>query len=251
MINFSSYIPLYIQLHDVLKEKIESKEWTDGARLPGENELCQEYRVSRTVVRQALLELEMTGYIIRRKGRGTFANSAKVNEGLAQNLTGFYEDMVERGQNQKTVVLNTSTILADSYLAQKLGVNVGNPIIEIRRQRFVNNEPLVVVTSYLPAHLCPQLIKTDLTDRSLYSYLETECKLTASRAYRTIEACLASREDAEYLGINAGDPVIRLESVSYLENGLPFEFYRAFHRGDRARFEINLMRVHDKWRTIE
>ncbi len=251
MINNSSYLPLYIQLRDILKQKIDSRDWTDGNRLPGENELCQEYKVSRTVVRQALLELELAGLIIRHKGRGTFVAASKINESLAQKMTGFYEDMTERGKNQKTKVLVDKTIPVDELMAKKLGLNPGDLVFEIRRLRFVDNDPLVIVSSYLPVTLCPQLANVDLTDRSLYLFLEEECNVSISRSYRTIEATLANKENADLLDIPIGDPLIRLEAVSYLEDGTPVEYYCAFHRGDRARFEIDLIRVHDKWRALE
>jgi len=67
-INFSSHIPYYIQLIDLLKDQIQNKKWAPGEQIPGEQELCDMYGVSRTVVRQALRELELSGIITRRKG---------------------------------------------------------------------------------------------------------------------------------------------------------------------------------------
>ena len=73
-----------------------------GHQIPGEQELCELYGVSRTVVRQALRELELDGMITRRKGKGTFIAPPKISEGLVQKLTGFYQDMVERGLRPTT-----------------------------------------------------------------------------------------------------------------------------------------------------
>ena len=251
MIDSSNYIPLYIQLRDHLKELLNQKKWVVGDRMPGENELCKEYQVSRTVVRQALLELELAGHVIRRKGKGTFVAGLKINEGLAQKLTGFYEDMVERGLKPKTRVLYKKVTSANALLVEKLKITKGSSVIEIRRLRFVDDIPLVLVTSFLPVALCPQLESVDLNDRSLYEFLEHDCQLSISQAYRTIEASLVNNEDATLLGIKPGVPVIKLESISFLENGTPIEYYQAFHRGDRARFEMNLIKVHDKWRALE
>src|SRR4030043_805367 len=62
-INFDSHIPYYIQLMDILREKVQQKAWTAGDQIPGEKDLCEHYQVSRTVVRQALRELEFEGVI--------------------------------------------------------------------------------------------------------------------------------------------------------------------------------------------
>ena len=95
-IDFNSLIPFYIQLMDTLRAKITQGEWQPGDQLPGEHTLCDTYGVSRTVVRQALRELELEGLIYRRKGKGSFVSKPKISGALAQKLTGFYQDMEAR-----------------------------------------------------------------------------------------------------------------------------------------------------------
>ena len=251
VIDFSSYVPYYVPLRELLKGRILAGLWQVGERIPGEVELCREFGVSRTVVRQALLELELGGYIIRRKGRGTFVSGPKVTERLAQKLTGFHQDMLEQGRKPGTRVLSQRLTRADAFLASQLQVPAGATLVEVRRLRLVEDEPIAVVTSFLPESLCPGLEKVDLSERSLYQYLENECRLFIVRAHRSIEAAAASEEDARHLGIHTGDPVILLESLSFLEDGTPLEYFRAYHRGDRARFEIELVRQRDRWRPLE
>jgi len=116
-IDFDSHIPFYIQLMEILKEQIRSGKWKPGDQIPGEQELCSIYNISRTVVRQALLELELDGVINRRKGKGTFIAEPKISEGLVQNLTGFYQDMVERGLKPVTQVLHQLVVPACEKVA--------------------------------------------------------------------------------------------------------------------------------------
>ena len=96
-INRDSYIPLYIQVMDVLSEYIEGGDGKPGEQLPGEPELCRLFDVSRTVIRQALKELEYKGLITRTKGRGTFVAEPKIRESLFQELTGFTRIWKPRG----------------------------------------------------------------------------------------------------------------------------------------------------------
>ena len=75
-----SVVPLYFQLQEILKEKIEIGLWSAGEALPPEADLCATYGVSRTVVRQALAILEQDRQIIRVRGSGTFVATPKVEQ---------------------------------------------------------------------------------------------------------------------------------------------------------------------------
>ncbi|MGB7096234.1 MAG: GntR family transcriptional regulator [Anaerolineales bacterium] len=242
-IDFNSNIPYYIQLIESLKEKISSSEWKAGDQIPSEPDLCESYGVSRTVVRQALREIELEGLINRRKGKGTFVSEPKLSESLAQKLTGFYQDMVERGHTIETHVLHHKVIRAKKKVAEFLGIESGTSVIDIKRLRFIKGEPIVLVTSYLPYELCPKLAEADITNQSLYEFLEKECGVIIAYGRRSIEAVPANQTEAKLLKIEVGAPLILLNSVSYLEDDTPIEYYHAVHRGDRSRFEVELVRI--------
>jgi GntR family transcriptional regulator len=245
-IDRTTYIPFYVQVQDALKEFIEHAETTPGDQLPSEPELCRLFDVSRTVIRQALQGLENEGLVVRHKGRGTFVAEPKIGESLFQELTGFYQDMSQKGHPPVSRVLRQAIIPASSKVAAFLQIAPETSVIRIDRVRYVNEEPIVLVTTYLPHLLCPQLVETDLTNRSLYAYLEQEYGLEIARGHRMLEAIVASEHEAKLLEINEGAPLISLESVSYLEDGTPLEYYHAFHRGDRSMFEVELIRTPDK-----
>jgi GntR family transcriptional regulator len=241
-INFESRIPYYIQLMDILKEKVIHGNWRPGDQIQGEQDLCEVYGVSRTVVRQALRELELEGIINRRKGKGTFISLPKISESLAQKLTGFYQDMVERGLKPVTKVLHQHVSPANENVARFLNIKPGEKVIDIMRLRFINEEPIQLVTSYIPFEICPTLATVDLTNRSLYEYLESEGGVFIAKGRRYLEAVLANESEAALLGIERGSPLLMLDSISFSENGDPIEYYHALHRGDRSRFEVELFR---------
>ncbi|MEJ2487978.1 MAG: GntR family transcriptional regulator [Anaerolineales bacterium] len=238
-----SYVPLYIQVIDALREYIEENELSPGYRLPGEAELCRIFDVSRTVIRQALQELEYKGLIYKKKGKGTFVARPKIHEGLFQELTGFYQDMQARGHSPKSDVLKQEKVKATRKIAVYLEIAEGDPVIQIDRLRFINDEPIVLVTTYFPYDICPPLLDVDLTERSLYAFLEEEHDLHITRGKRFLEAVAANQIEAELLDVPLGAPLILLDSVSYLADGTPLEYYHASHRGDRSRFEAELIRV--------
>jgi len=241
-IDLRSHVPYYSQLIDLLKGKIKRKVWQPGEQIPGEPDLCAEYGISRTVVRQALRELELEGLIIRKKGKGTFVAEPKISESLAQKLTGFYQDMVERGLKPVTQVLRQEVQPASEKVAKHLQIPAGTPVIDIERLRFIDDVPIQLVTTYIPYSMCPHLMEIDLTNRSLYEFLEKECGLFIARGRRFIEAVTATDTEARLLKVDRGAPLVMLDSISFLESGTPIEYYHALHRGDRTRFEVELVR---------
>ncbi|HKZ92419.1 MAG TPA: GntR family transcriptional regulator [Candidatus Limnocylindrales bacterium] len=242
-----SRVPYYVQLKDLLQEQIESDVWQPGDRLPSEAELCQRFGVSRTVVRQALAELVHESLVVREQGKGSFVAVPKISEALVQRLTGFYEDMAERGLHPVSKVLRQEVVPASATLARHLDIEAGSALIVIDRLRFIKDAPLVLVTTCIPRDMCPQLLSIDLRYRSLYDVLGQEAGLVITRGRRWIEAVAASARQASLLEVKRGAPLIRLESVSFLADGRPVEYYDAIHRSDRARFEVDLVRLDPGW----
>ncbi|WP_204013928.1 GntR family transcriptional regulator [Sphaerimonospora thailandensis] len=70
-INPRSYVPVYQQLADILREKIHSGELQPGTVLPGEHDLARQYEISRPAVRQALGVLRAEALIVTLRGEST------------------------------------------------------------------------------------------------------------------------------------------------------------------------------------
>jgi GntR family transcriptional regulator len=240
-IDRSSLLPFYYQLKQILLNDIKEQGLAPGDRLPSDNELCASYDVSRTVVRQALSELETEGVIERVKGRGTFLAPQRTGEQLVQSLTGLFEDVKARGSHLRSVVRRLEVVPADELVAAELRLQPGGSVILIERLRFVDDEPWVLVTTQLPYDLAPGLLNEDLANQSLYGLLEDKYNVRLRHGHRSVEAAVANEELARSLGIARGDPLLVLRSIVYGDAG-PIETFVAYHRGDRSRFEVTLHR---------
>jgi GntR family transcriptional regulator len=241
-IDRKSPLPFYFQLKQILLGQLRAGDWRPGDRLPGDHQLCQIYDVSRTVVRQALTELETEGVIERVKGRGTFVAVERTSESLVQVLTGLYEDVSARGAHLRSKVRRQEVVPADEQVAAQLALNAGAPVLMIERLRFVDAEPWVMVTSHLPYDIAPGLADDDLSEQSLYGLLKDKYGVQLTRARRGVEAVAAQKDLAHILGIAVGDPLLKLRSLSYSQDR-PVEVFVAYHRGDRSRFEVTLVRT--------
>jgi GntR family transcriptional regulator len=242
MIDKSSPVPYYYQLRQVLEGQIGSGLLAQGDQLPSEAALCTDHGVSRTVVRQALSDLENEGLIVRIKGKGSFVAEPKTPEHLVQSLTSLYEDVHARGQRLETRVLRLEREPVSPVIAPILGLDETQEIVLLERLRIVDGEPWEVTTAYLPHDLCAPILEMDMKSRSLYGTLERDLGLLLHRGTRSVEAGRASKFVASQIGVAQGAPVLILRGTTYLEEGRPIEHFVGIHRGDRSRFEVELYR---------
>jgi GntR family transcriptional regulator len=244
-----SPLPYYAQLKQLLIQRLDT-EIEAGARLPGEMALCDEYGVSRTVVRQALDELEEDGRIVRRKGQGTFAAARKTDETLFQSLTGLYEDVTARGDELRSRVLALDAVPAPADVAAALELAEADQVIYLERLRYVGGEPWVLARTYLPIDVAPGILSEDFSRQSLYGLLEDKYGVELDHGRRLVEAIPATAPLAEALGVRPRDPVLLLRSTAWDVTGRPVEYFVAYHRGDRSRFQVSLRRRRERQSTV-
>ena len=241
-IDKASPVPYYYQLRQLLERAVAGGTLAPGDQLPTEASLCVRYEVSRTVVRQALSDLERTGLVTRLKGKGTFVSEPKVSEFVAQSLTSLHEDLSGRGERLQTKVLRLEVEPVSPHVAAMLQLPESEQIVLLERLRFLRGEPLVVTTAYMPHSICAPILDLDMSDRSLFETYEQELGLKLHRGSRAMEARAATTEVAHHLGVPEGAPVLVFSGVTYLEDGRPIEYFIGLHRGDRSRFETELFR---------
>ncbi len=124
-----SAAPMYDQLRHLILDGIERDGLQPGDPLPGEHRLCERYGISRTVVRQALAQLEHEGMVERVKGKGTFVSRPRTSEALVHTLIGLFDDVERRGGHVHSDILRHERADADADVAAALEVPVGSPVI--------------------------------------------------------------------------------------------------------------------------
>ena len=67
-------VPKYVQLQNIIKEKIITKQYSDGEKIPSETEFMEKYSVTRTTIRKALSNLVYEGLLRKEQGKGTFVS---------------------------------------------------------------------------------------------------------------------------------------------------------------------------------
>ncbi len=240
-IDKSSFIPLYIQLRDIIKNLINTGKLTPGEQVPSENELSSTFGISRMTVRQAIQELMREGFVIIRRGEGTFVNSVPHTQMLLK-LEGFSSEMSKLGYRNHSRVLDIKKVESfDSYemAYSGLGKDPGEPLVRIRRVRYVEDTPFALETSFLSMNTGAGLLNPPMADdTSIYSYIENKLHIRLSRADHTIQPDLADEWVASHLEIDTGRPVLKLHGTTFSMTNKPIEYLEGVYRGDKYELKV-------------
>src|SRR5882672_2899969 len=155
------FVPYYQQIVDQFRALVKTAALSEGEVFHSEGEIAAALGISKMPVRQAFLKLRAEGLLVIAKGKRPVIGSSQVPWNF-QQLRGFSEEMRRRGLVPSAKVLSLKRTAADAETAQSLRLNAGDAVFALRRLRYVNNEPVALVTSFLPAGLFPDLEKQDL-----------------------------------------------------------------------------------------
>ena len=235
-------IPLYYQLKELLMDYIQNAQ--DQTTLPTESWFCEHFDISRSTVRQALGELSAEGYIVRHKGKGTMVVPRKIEQDFLIVLESFNDEMQEKGLTPQTVVLSHSLIQSSASVQKALQLPPGDDVVQLVRLRSIDEEPIVLVTTFLPVACfgLGGMVNEDLTHHSLYKLMESKYQVVLSSSRRMLEIRLAGDFEALHLGVRKGDPLQYIETISSNGDGSPVEYSRAYYRGDKNKFIIETKR---------
>lgn len=235
-----SPLPLYYQLAEVLKTKIEEGQFDTHQRLPSERELSEHYDVSRMTARKALSEIESEGYIYRSQGKGSFVAEPKLRQSLFE-LTSYTEDMQRRGLSPGAKVLTTDVIEDDSMLVDKLDASPEEKFVKLQRIRLADDEPMALETSHLRRKFCPGIEDLDFQNESLYQTLKEKFNVKLKNADQWIEATLADSFHSKWLKVEEGSPMLSTERTTYTSQGnKAIEYTKAVYRGDKYKLFVVL-----------
>jgi GntR family transcriptional regulator len=243
-IDRTSPIPFYFQLAEALRAQVLSGRREPGARIPSEPEMCRQFNVSRSVVRQALATLESEGLIRRDRGLGTFVSDARARSWLLQSSEGFFQEEVDRmGLVVTSKVLRAEVTSLPGWASEALGLSVLAPGVALERLRFVNGQVALYVVNFLPEFVKDTVLGLNLESESLYEQLEAKEGLHVFGGRRVVESVSADERLADLLQVAPGSPLACIESVSWGGDLEPFDCYQAWLRTDRMRIEIQVLGV--------
>lgn len=228
----SSFTPYYQQIVDHVRSLVEKKELREGETFCSEGDISRALGISKMPVRQAFQKLRAEGLLIVAKGKRPVIGSGRVPWNF-QQLRGFSEEMRRRGLVPSARVLGMELAQPQLDVAQALKLAVAEKIYCLRRLRFVNGEPVALVTSYLPARIFAGIDKHDLEKQSLYHVFEQVYKRKLHWAEESIGTTIGEEEDARILETEPGSALLVIKETAYDTQNVPLEYSVSLLRGDR------------------
>jgi len=185
---------LYLMIRDELLLLIKNKTYREGEMIPSEEELAEFYGVSRPTVRRGIGLLVDMGYLEKRLRHGTYVCSPKIDQGFPTSLRSFDEEMQRSDRVPRTQVILSKKSRATSEIARILEIEEGASVFKLVRLRYADETPNVLVSSYVPADLFPNVAEADFARASLYAYFDSQGKpvQSAKRRLEVIKAGCAS-----------------------------------------------------------
>ncbi len=208
-----------------------------NTKIPSERALAMKYELSRTTVRSALMEMEITGLIRRVHGKGTFVNKVDLKSDLNQSYS-FSEQMISLGKEPKTQIISFERREANSFFARNLQVELGSQIIKLKRLRIADEIPMMLERTYLPVEHFSLMTKSMLVEHSLYEVFEQNFNERINYADEYFLAGITSGEDSKYLNLKEGSPCLNLRRQTFNQNNQIIEFTLSVARSDQFAYHI-------------
>lgn len=227
----------YSEIEEYILQKIHTGEWPVGYRIPKEIQLCEQFSVSRSTVRTAMLRLVQEGHLKRVKRKGTFVTAPKVLEESTVFVESFFNEMFRRGMEIENEVLEFRYMEAQEELAEVFGKD-SLQVIKLSRLRYVKNSfdegPIVLTTSYLPGG-DTFLFAYDFTKASLTGALNENGKNRYSMEKEMAAVVLNARE-SHLMGTKEGALAMRITSVTRDERNQVIEVTESVYPMERNKF---------------
>lgn len=231
-----SSLPLYLQIKVALAKRIHDGDYQPHERLPSESELMKVFGVSRITVRQALRDLHGEGLVFSVQGKGTFVSKPKAVQDV-QRLQGFGEAMAPQGYEASTRVIGVQESRPPQEVAEALGCRQSDTVVELKRVRYLNREPISIDHSFYPLAVGARLVGRDLT-QDVFPLLENEFDIALSYADLRIEAALAGEDEERYLNYQAAAPILMIRRLVYDQLKQPVAFEILSYRGDAFQYHL-------------
>ncbi|MHB9038162.1 MAG: GntR family transcriptional regulator [Armatimonadota bacterium] len=240
--SISTSTPLYREVYETLRNRIQLGEYETGAALPSEPRLREEFNVSTITIRRAIHELSLDGLVEPRQGVGNIVQDASGSL-VVVGMSSFTSDVAKGRLRLVRTLLVDDMVPASADIADKLNVQTGSLLRHLVRLDCEGNAPLSVDEVFIPPALA-SAITSEIAGSPTFMHLWQEASgLELVRTQYDIWTCMPSEDDVRHLQITSDCPVLVTGELVFDSTARPSAWIVSRYRGDRGRLTGTVMLV--------
>lgn len=230
----STFGPRYREIESALRARIATLR--PGQRLPSDADLCAEFGVSRMTARHAMGQLAEEGLVRRDPGRGTFVAEPPTHR-RANFLMTFSHEMRRQGRVPTSRIVRRVVRPPTEPERADLRVGRGDKVVELRRVRLADGDPVALETAVLAARCAAAVMAADLENGSLHESL-IGAGMVPTRGRASIGAEAATPDDTRLLGVPRGAPMLVERRLILDQRGRPLERTESRYAATRYGLDV-------------
>ncbi len=228
VLDASADLPLYQQLSNVLRSRIETGMYKPGDVIPSERVVAQQHGITRQTVRHALRELVQRGYLEARQGKGYIVVASAVTSEPAP-VCPLLNDPAHHNVCHDSTQLLKLTVIEPSETTSLL---LKEKLIYIEQRLLAQDVIIGLSQLQLSYALCAKILQFDLVNMSVERVLVERCAIHHYSQQHWIEAVYATKEECVHLGLPEAHPMLVMHHFAYQKNQRLMGYRRLAYRGD-------------------
>jgi GntR family transcriptional regulator len=238
-------ISLADQVLDILVERIINRVYPPGSKLPPEDQLREEFDVSRSTIRTAISRLEDRKLLYRQQGVGTYISKHPNISNPLNEFIEFPQLIKDNGFKPGYLELSSEMIIPDEEILTNLQLEPGTLVLKIRKIFTANGDPIIYVINYIPVWIYENILSPEQavqsgTTKKFMEFFEKTCNNRVSHFISIVKAEILGNIDAEEIFINSGPdtPVLVIKETGYNDMDKPIVSSCEYHPGDWMTFRM-------------
>lgn len=229
-------LPLYSIIYSDIKQDILSGKLRPGDMIPKESALAKTYGSSKAPIRQAMGNLEMEGFIVRRQGKGTFV-ADKVKQSRLLLFSGFHAFYNRHLNEIGCKTLSVTPISPSAEIRQSLLLGEEQQAIHVHRVRLWSDTPIFSIHTYFSEKMGIEVFQKAGHYFSVAEVLYDNFNIPIAKAEERVTATLADEEESTALKVSIGTPLLQMDRISYDPSGTVIYYTQYFGRSDVCPYE--------------
>jgi GntR family transcriptional regulator len=222
-----------------LLDRIIDGRFAPGERLPSEPELAEVLGVSRNSLREAIGLLENEGYLLKRKGVGTFiTHSDPIIKGGIERLKGIADFIREKGYAPGSILEGFGSVVCDESIATRLMLEPGERVTIIETIKTASGKPVASCVDMIPDVLLTRPMAEADFRESIFDNLHMNHGIDISFAECDLIATVSDAGLSNKLKLEQGSPILLLDQIHYDNQGRRVLFSKSYFPSSKFTFKL-------------